>query len=87
MALVNDCCKTHSHLIYPMALMDILHKQRFQSVLSVYVIDVCKFSVLNLTTLLIVWLCFCFVALHSKSTAMVMAGQSILLTTLFPGQA
>ena len=39
--------------------MDILHKQRFQSVLSVYVIDVCKFSVLNLTTLLIVWLCLC----------------------------
>ena len=29
----------------------------------------------------------CFVALRPKSTAMVMAGQSVHLTTLFPGQA
>ena len=29
----------------------------------------------------------CFVALHPKSTAMVMAGRSVHLTTLFPGQA
>ena len=29
----------------------------------------------------------CFVALHPKSTAMVMAGRSVDLTTLFPGQA
>ena len=29
----------------------------------------------------------CFVALHPKSTAMVMAGRSVQLTTLFPGQA
>ena len=32
--------------------------------------------------------CFvCLVALSPKSTAMVMAGQSVHLTTLFPGQA
>ena len=32
--------------------------------------------------------CFvCFVALSPKSTAMVMAGRSVHLTTLFPGQA
>ena len=31
--------------------------------------------------------CFvCFVALRPKSTAMVIAGQSVHLTTLFPGQ-
>ena len=30
---------------------------------------------------------FCFVALRLKSTAMVMAGRSVHLTTLFPGQA
>ena len=30
---------------------------------------------------------FCFVALHPKSTAMVIAGLSVHLTTLFPGQA
>ena len=30
---------------------------------------------------------FVFVALHPKSTAMVIAGQSVHLTTLFPGQA
>ena len=30
---------------------------------------------------------FCFVALHPKSTAMVIAGRSVHLTTLFPGQA
>ena len=29
----------------------------------------------------------CFVALHPKSTAMVMVGQSVHLTTLLPGQA
>ena len=32
-------------------------------------------------------LLFCFVALRPKSTAMVMAGRSVNLTTLFPGQA
>ena len=31
--------------------------------------------------------CFCFVALPPKSTAMVIAGRSVHLTTLFPGQA
>ena len=29
----------------------------------------------------------CFVALHPKSTAMVMVGRSVQLITLFPGQA
>ena len=29
----------------------------------------------------------CFVAFHPKSTIKVMAGRSIHLTTLFPGQA
>ena len=29
----------------------------------------------------------CFVALRPKSTAMVMAGRSVHLTTFFPGQA
>ena len=29
----------------------------------------------------------CCVALHPKSTAMVIAGRSVHLTTLFPGQA
>ena len=33
------------------------------------------------------YLFVCFVALCPKSTAMVMAGQSVHLTTLFPGQA
>ena len=33
-------------------------------------------------------ICFvCFVALRPKSTAMVIAGRSVNLTTLFPGQA
>ena len=36
---------------------------------------------------LLVLLIVCFVALCPKSTAMVMAGRSIYLTTLFPGQA
>ena len=31
-------------------------------------------------------LLFCFVALRPKSTAMVIAGRSVHLTTLFPGQ-
>ena len=32
------------------------------------------------------YLFVCFVALRPKSTAMVMAGRSIHVTTLFPGQ-
>ena len=36
---------------------------------------------------LFVCLFVCFVALHPKSTAMVMAGRSVHLTTLFPAQA
>ena len=35
----------------------------------------------------IVCLFVCFVALRLKSTAMVMAGRSVHLTTLFPEQA
>ena len=35
----------------------------------------------------IIVLFVCFVALHPKSTAMVIAGWSVHLTTLFPGQA
>ena len=33
------------------------------------------------------WLVGWFVALRPKSTAMVIAGRSVHLTTLFPGQA
>ena len=35
----------------------------------------------------VLFLFVCFVALRPKSTAMVMAGRSVHLTTLFPGQA
>ena len=35
----------------------------------------------------VLFLFVCFVALHPKSTAMVMAGRSVHLATLFPGQA
>ena len=38
-------------------------------------------------THLLIVKCVGFVALSPKSTAMVMAGQSVHLTTLFPGQA
>ena len=34
-----------------------------------------------------VYLFVCFGAIHPKATAMVMAGRSVHLTTLFPGQA
>ena len=36
---------------------------------------------------LFVCLFVCFVALRPKSTAMVIVGRSVHLTTLFPGQA
>ena len=41
----------------------------------------------ELVYVVIVTLFVCFVALRPKSTVMVMAGWSIHLTTLFPGQA
>ena len=37
--------------------------------------------------IILICLFVCFVALHPKSTAMVIAGWSVHLTTLFPGQA
>ena len=37
--------------------------------------------------LVFVVVCLLFVALRPKSTAMVIAGRSVHLTTLFPGQA
>ena len=40
-----------------------------------------------LSVRLFVCLFVCFVALRPKSTAMVIAGRSVHLTTLFPGQA
>ena len=36
---------------------------------------------------LLLFVCFVFVALRPKSTAMVIAGRSVHLTTPFPGQA
>ena len=44
-----------------------------------------KFSVIIRDVLIL--FVVCCVALHPRSTAMVMAGQSVHLTTLFPGQA
>ena len=41
----------------------------------------------ELVCVVIVTLFVCFVALRPKSTVMVMAGWSVHLTTLFPGQA
>ena len=41
----------------------------------------------NTTTKQMGFLFVCFVALRPKSTAMVIAGRSVHLTTLFPGQA
>ena len=46
------------------------------------------FSNLVMSLLFLLYLFVCFVALHAKSTAMVMAGRSVQLTTLFfPGYA
>ena len=42
---------------------------------------------LNSIYVLFVCLSVCYVALRPKSTAMVIAGRSVHLTTLFPGQA
>ena len=44
-------------------------------------------SLINFTLFTQIYLFVCFVALRPKSTAMVMAGRSVHLTTLFPGQA
>ena len=41
----------------------------------------------NPCNFILVCLFVCFVALRPKSTAMVIAGRSVHLTTFFPGQA
>ena len=46
---------------------------------GIYVKQICRYQ--NFCLLV------CFVALHPKSTVMVIAGRSVHLTTLFPGQA
>ena len=47
-----------------------------------------EFISISISNMLVKFVCFvCFVALRPKSTAMVMAGRSVHLTTLFPGQA
>ena len=47
-----------------------------------------NFIVVLLNTVIPIIVIFvCFVALRPKSTAMVMAGRSVHLTTFFPGQA
>ena len=43
--------------------------------------------ILNVHMLLVFVCLFVFVALRPMSTAMVIAGRSVHLTTLFPGQA
>ena len=45
------------------------------------------FIVTDLVTLSLAVSFVCFLALRLKLTAMVMAGRSVHLTTLFPGQA
>ena len=42
---------------------------------------------LNLNFIMVLCFLFVFVALRPMSTAMVIAGRSVHLTTLFPGQA
>ena len=44
-------------------------------------------AILSASKFVFVCLFVCFVALRPKSTAMVIAGRSVHLTTLFPGQA
>ena len=46
-----------------------------------------NFAIILKRTRELVALFVCFVALRPKSTAMVIAGRSVHLTTLFPGQA
>ena len=49
-----------------------------------------QYNCISLTVILdlgLMLLFVCFVALRPKSTAMVMAGRSVHLTTLFSGQA
>ena len=49
--------------------------------------QVCFFDVNLCVPVQSIFLFVCFVALRPKSTAMVIAGRSVHLTTLFPGQA
>ena len=54
-----------------------------------FICELTRCDALKITNIRHVMLCLfvCFVALRPKSTAMVIAGRSVHLTTLFPGQA
>ena len=49
------------------------------------VANIHKIVLQNLHRIIVSFVCLFFVALHPKSTAMVMAGRSVHLTTVFPG--
>ena len=53
---------------------DSMNRPKIEFIAYIYILLDCLF-------------CFVFVALRPMSTAMVIAGRSVHLTTLFPGQA
>ena len=69
--MVIPCCPPERKIIHSLKLVDYLHVQTDNTWYNY---------------LLVNWLVG-FVALRPKSTAMVIAGRSVHLTTLFPGQA
>ena len=68
--------------------MLLLHLCILVSPLFMFFVFVPCFVIQYLVSFLVISSLFvCFVALRPKSTAMVIAGRSVHLTTLFPGQA
>ena len=57
------------------------------NVFSGYILNISEIATPELFAIYMLCLFVCFLALGPKSTAMVMAGRSVHLTTLFPGQA
>ena len=86
MKLSPKCRTKKSEMIYTMILLIFeLGSSDSFTILGLWVLGLADSQINESNCKLI---CFvCFVALRPKSTAMVIAGRSVQLTTLFPGQA
>ena len=70
-----------------MAYKDKICLRYFQPCHAQNILLSCRDKIEKIEIFLLLVVFVCFVALRPKSTAKVMAGRSVHLTTLFPGQA
>ena len=82
--LLKECCNIFRKIAY-MISRDL--NKVLQPYCTLSTAKRCSMEYVTIANFPLINLFVCFVALRPKSTAMVIAGRSVHLTTLFPGQA